>query len=314
MKKIKVALLGSSSHIAKGLINNFIKSEDFSLYLYTRSPDNVRNFLNVIGERSKKNYAIYTNYRDFIKCYYDIIINCIGIGTMNKPVNNYSNYFTVTEKYDNLIIDYLLRKPNTLYISFSSGAVYGKKFSVPAEKNALNCIRVNHISPDEYYTIARINAEAKHRSFNDLRIIDLRIFSYFSRFIDLTDSYFIAEVINCILHKKVLLTNKANFIRDYVHPEDLCSIVKSCINTKNLNTAFDVTSKKPVEKREILDYFSSEYNLKYKTSTFSSYSTPTGEKNIYYSNYKNTKCINYKPEFTSMDTIKQESKHILNIR
>jgi nucleoside-diphosphate-sugar epimerase len=179
------------------------------------------------------------------------------------------------------------------------------------EKNTINSVRVNHIAPEDYYTIARLNSEAKHRSFKNLKIVDLRIFSYFSRFIDLTDGYFITEVMDCILNKKVLETDNVNIIRDYVHPEDLFSMIIKCLEAGRINEAFDVTSSKPVEKREILDYFSLEYGLKYEISRSLSHVSPTGPKNIYCSNYNNAASISYQPAFSSMDTIKKEAKYII---
>lgn len=314
MNKPKIAILGSTSHIAKGLINNFLQSGEFSLHLYTRSPDKFHSFLGAIGKSPEKGCVIHEGYSDFMKCSYDVVINCVGVGTLNKLRGNYTVYFTVTEEYDNLAIGYLCNScPGALYISFSSGAVYGREFLAPVEENTMNSIRVNHIAKEDYYGIVRLNAEAKHRAFIGLRIVDLRIFSYFSRFIDLTDGYFITEVMDCILNKKVLVTNNVNIVRDYVHPEDLFSIIRKCMDAGKINVAFDVTSAKPVEKREILDYFSSEYGLKYEISRSLSYVSATGSKNIYCSKYNNATSIGYKPSFGSMDTIKQESKYILSI-
>ena len=177
----------------------------------------------------------------------------------------------------------------------------------------MNSILVNHVTTEDYYSIARLNSEAKHRAFKDLNIVDLRIFSYFSRFIDLADNYFITELLDCVLKKKVFATNNMNFIRDYLHPEDLFSIIRKCMDAGKINVVFDVTSAKPVEKREILDYFSLEYGLKYEVGRSLSHVSPTGSKNIYYSKYNKALGIGYKPKFSSMDTLKQESKYILNI-
>lgn len=309
---MKIAILGSTSHIAKGLINNFIQNSRFSLDLYTRSPNKVYNFLAAIGKTADKDCIIHKGYSGFLKYAHDVIINCVGVGTLNKLQGNYTNYFMVTEEYDNLIIEYLLKNLDTLYISFSSGAVYGRGLSAPAEEDTANNIRVNHVAVEDYYAIARLNAEAKHRAFGDLRIVDLRLFAYFSRFIDLTDGYFITEVMDCILNKKVLATNNVNIVRDYVHPEDLFSIIRKCMDAGKVNAAFDVISAKPVEKREILDYFSLEDGLKYEISRSLGHVSPTGTKNIYYSNYNNVACIGYKPAFSSMDAIKEESKYIIN--
>lgn len=308
---MNIAIFGATSHIAMGLINNFIRNREISLHLYTRSPAKVRSFISSISKSPDKQCVIHEGYRDLFQHSYDVVINCIGVGPVNKLQGDFTRYFTVTEEYDNLIIKYLLKNPDALYISLSSGAVYGRNLSAPAEKNTVNSIQVNRVAKEDYYAIARINAEAKHRSFVDLRIIDLRVFSYFSRFIDLTDSYFIAELLVCILDKKLFVTNSTNIVRDYVHPEDLFSIIRKCIDAKKINEAFDVISAKPVEKKEILDYFSQEYGLKYETKESFTHVSSTGSKNIYCSKYNRALEIGYKPKFVSMDTIKQESKYIL---
>lgn len=311
-KKSKIAFLGSSSHIAKGLIDNFLHSENFSLHLFTKSPGKTISFLSAIGKSPDDNCIIHEGYGDFNKFSYDTVINCVGVGTMNKLKGNYSNYFTVTEEYDNLVIGYLCNIcPDTLYISFSSGVVYGREHSAPVEEDTANIIRVNHVAAEDYYAIVRLNSEAKHRSFKNLKIADLRLFSYFSRFIDLTDGYFITEIMDCILNRKVFMTNDVNIVRDYVHPEDLFSAVGKCMDLGNINTAFDITSAKPAGKTEILDYFSSEYGLKYEINRSLNHVSATGSKNIYCSNYNNAACIGYKPVFSSMDVIKQEAKYIL---
>jgi len=281
------------------------------LHLYTRSADRVCSYLESIDKTNDKSVVIYEGYNEFLKCSYDVIINCVGVGTLNRLQGDYTKHFMVTEKYDNLVIEYLLKNSDSIYISFSSGAIYGRVFSAAVEENTMNSIRVNHVSTEDYYTITKLNSEAKHRSFKNLRIVDLRLFSYFSRFIDLTDGYFINEVIDCVLNKKVLITDNVNIIRDYVHPEDLFTIIRKCIDTEKINNAFDVTSAKPVEKREILDYFSLEYGLKYEIGQSLSHVSATGSKNIYYSKYNKALGIGYKPKFTSMDAIKQESEYIL---
>ncbi len=312
MEKSKIAILGSTSHIAKGIINNFLQGGEFSLHLYTRSPDKVLSFLGAIGKFPDKDCVIHGGYNGFLKSSYDVVINCVGVGTLNKLSGDYTKYFTVTEEYDNLAIGYLCNKcPDALYISLSSGAVYGRDFSAPVEENTINSIRVNHIAKEDYYGIVRLNAEMKHRAFNGLRIVDLRLFSYFSRFINLTDGYFITEVLDCILNNKILITNNVNIVRDYVHPIDLFSIIRKCMDAGKINAAFDVNSSMPAEKKEILDYFSLKYGLQYEMNQSLGHVSATGSKIIYCSNYNKVLEIGYKPTFSSIDTIKEESEFIL---
>ena len=309
----QVAILGATSHIAKGLINNFQNNRKFSLHLYTNSPNKLNNFLDTLEKSPNNERTIYNGYNDFMQGSYDTIINCVGVGTFNKLKGDYTKYFTVIEKYDNLVIDYLRNYcPGSLYISFSSGVVYGRDFSVPVEESSVNSIMVNHIVKEDYYAIVRLNAEAKHRSFTNLNIVDLRLFSYFSRFIDLNDGYFIADVISSVLNKKVLKTNNVNIVRDYVHPDELFLMVRKCINLDTINQAFDVISSKSVNKREILDYYSLEYGLKYEIIESLKHQSATGTKNVYYSINNNATYLGHSPKFSSMDTINHESKFIIN--
>ncbi len=313
MKKASIAILGSTSHIAKGLIANFLRSGDFSLSLYARSPDRVHSFLRELGSATGKDCDVHRGYVDLVEAPHDVIINCVGAGTAKKLQGRYADWFTVTEEYDNLAIQCLrCGSPEALYISFSSGAVYGRECLTPAEEDTRNSVLVNHVVVEDYYGIARLNAEAKHRAFSSLRIVDLRLFSYFSRFIDLTDGYFITDLLNCVLSKKVLATNSDNIVRDYVHPRDLFSLIRRCMDAGMINGAYDVASAKPVEKREILDYFSSEYGLEYELTGSLDHHSATGAKNVYWSRYDKSAELGYKAEFTSMDAIREEAKHIID--
>lgn len=314
-KAKKIALLGATSHIAKGIIFNFQERDAFYLHLYTRSAQKMKHFLDTFKMSNMGNFVIHQGYTEFTENHYDVVINCVGVGTENKLKGDYSLYFTVTEEYDNLVIHYLRNiNRRALYISFSSGAVYGRGNSAPVEENSLNPIKVNHVTAQDYYAIARLNAEAKHRSLHGLNIVDLRVFSYFSRLIDLADGYFITKVIDCILKNKVFVTDNINMIRDYANPKDLFRIIRKCMAVEQINCAFDVVSSKPVEKMEILNLFSSEYNLAYEVKNSLSHFSPTGLKHIYCSKYNKLKDIGFKPEFSSMDTIKNESKVILDSR
>lgn len=285
------------------------------LHLYTRRPDRLDGFFSTIGKNAGKACTIHAGYDDFPDGRYDTVINCVGVGTIKKMQGNYSDYFMIGETYDNLIIRYLLDvSPDSLYISFSSGVVYGRGHCAPVEENTMNCIAVNNVPPQDYYAITRLNSEAKHRSFENLWIIDLRPFSYFSRFIDLTDGYFITDLISCILDKKVFVTDSVNIIRDYIHPEDLFAAVRRCMEAPKINIAFDVNSCKPVDKEEILDYFSSVYGLRYDMVKSLNNVGATGAKSIYCSRYKGISSIGYIPQYSSMETIKQETEHILSSR
>lgn len=309
---MKIAIMGATSHIAKGLTERFLRRRSGHLYLYTRSAENVRKFISANAAAGDAEYTICTNYSDFPAVAYDVIVNCIGVGTLNKHRGDYTRYFTVTEEFDNMVIQYLNEKSrNALYISMGSGAVYGNDHSAPVDESSVNRVKVNRITAQNYYSIARLNAEVKHRAFSWLNIIDLRVFSYFSRFINLADGYFITEVLNSILSGKTLVTDPINMVRDYLHPDDLFLMINKCLDAGKINCAFDVSSSKPVEKREILEYFATVYGLKYTIGKLLDAFSATGQKSCYCSTYNAAERIGYVPAYSSMDAIKQESKAIL---
>jgi nucleoside-diphosphate-sugar epimerase len=309
---MNIAIMGATSHIAKGLIDRFLKRGDDHVYLFSRTGDKVQYFLDAIGRAGSGKHTVCTDYQAFSSHSYDVIINCVGVETRNKHDCDFTRYFTVTEECDGLAIGYLQNtNPDALYFSFSSGAVYGKGFLSPADECSVNSIQVNHVAPEDYYGIARINAEAKHRAHCTLRIIDLRIFAYFSRYINLKDGYFITDVMEAILHNKVLVTDSTNIVRDYLHPEDLFAMIDKCVRADKINHAIDVNSSHPVSKQEILDYFSSEYGLKYESRNFSENASATGAKINYYSTCKRAAQIGYVPRFSSMDTLQDEARFIL---
>jgi len=305
--KPNIAILGANSHIARGLIFNFLKNNNCKLSLYSTSPEKAKKFIQAINGDCQ----IYKGYSSFLKNKHDVLINCVGVGSAPKLKGNYFKYFTVTETYDNLVLEYLFNWSNSIYVSLSSGVVYGNLYSSPAEAESVNCIKVNKIRTDEYYSIARLNSETKHRSFKDYKIVDLRIFSYFSRYMDVDDQYFINELMDCLINKRTFFTNPDNIIRDYIHPDDLFCLIDKCIHVNRINAAYDAISAKPVDKMTILEYFSSRYGLKYEFIDELPHSSATGIKNIYCSSHNAASSIGYFPQYTSLETIQMEARFLI---
>jgi nucleoside-diphosphate-sugar epimerase len=303
----KIAILGATGHIAKSLIYNFKKSDKYRLYLFARSPEKLDSFLKTINY-NKNIEKINLDY--FASEKFDAIINCVGIGNPSKLKNIGPDIFRITEFYDNFILDYLTDNNSCTYINFSSGAAYGANFSIPAEIKKFFEININNICDKDNYGITKLYSEAKHRSYKNLNIVDLRIFAFFSRYIDLNSKYFIAELISCIKARKEFLTNNNNIIRDYVHPNDLFNLIDIFIKIRKTNDVFDVYSLKTITKFEILDYFAENYGLIYKIENGTFGENATGVKDNYYSINKKAENIGYIPTFSSKDCIVGETKEI----
>jgi len=305
---IRIAILGATSHIAKGLICNFTRSKEYKLFLFARSTGKAKDFLRTNGIKGNISFA---GFNDFRRKEYDFIINCVGIGTPNKVRDNPSLVFGITEEYDNMVLAYLSKFVKPGYINFSSGAVYGSSFKEAAGDLSSRETLVNNISPQEYYGIAKINSEAKHRAQENLHIVDIRIFSYFSRFIDLNAGYFLTDLIGSIKNGSEFVTNRCDFIRDYLHPSDLFNLIRLIMEKKPFNTAIDAYSQAPVGKFELLDYFSKIYGLRCRIENKLNFICPTGEKNVYCSNSRKAADLGYIPNYSSINTVKEEASFIL---
>jgi len=304
----KIAILGATGHIAKSLIYNFKKLDNYNLYLFARSTEKLENFLKIINYDEKIEKIDLKNFNNEK---YDIIINCIGIGGPGKLENIGQEIFRITEYFDNLILNYLENKKNCKYINFSSGAVYGSDFSNPVDHLKCFKINVNNICNKDNYGIVKLYSEVKHRAYDRFNIIDLRVFNFFSRFIDQSTKYLITEIISCIKKGVEFETDENNIIRDYIHPLDLFNLVCIFIDTKGTNDAFDTYSLKPITKFEILNYFAKEYGLIYKVKSDVMQFSKAGVKRSYYSLNKKAESFGYAPKFSSIDSIAQETKEIL---
>jgi nucleoside-diphosphate-sugar epimerase len=293
MKK-KIAILGATSHIAKGLILNFMQSKGNELFLFSRNPKKSQEFLK--RNNLSLNSRIY-DFKHFGREKYDVIINCVGLGTPVKVKEASGEVFKLTEEFDNMVLKYLQRYLSTLYINFSSGAVYS--------------ISVNDIKPEHYYGIAKLHQEARHRALKKLNIVDLRIFSYFSRFIELDSGYFLTELLKSLKRKKTFVTNSCDFVRDFLAPGDLFDLICLIIKAKPFNGALDAYSAMPISKFKLLDYFVKNHALKYTIKHKLKLTCQTGVKSRYCSSSKKAAGLGYKPRFSSLEVVAMESKYIL---
>lgn len=305
---MKIAILGATGHISKNIIAGMIRNKKYKLYLFSRTPDRTKSFVDQLGS----NYVVdILSYGDFHNHNYDVVINGVGIGNPGSLKQDVSAIFRLTEQFDNLVLDYLQGSPDTIYINLSSGAAYGSSFNDPANMDTLAAISINNVSSKDYYSIAKLHSEAKHRSLPHLHIIDLRVFGFFSKYVDMNASFFLTELVSSIKSNQVFVTNRVNIVRDYVHPDDLLQLIELCIEKRRINTAYDVCSLKPVPKFELLDFFEKHYDVKYQYTEHNEASV-TGMKINYYSQHFNANEIDYQPRYTSLEGIHQIYKSIMD--
>jgi nucleoside-diphosphate-sugar epimerase len=282
----KIAIMGASGHVAKNVYYQL--RDNNKIYQFSREE---------IGDpQGGYFYYPYSYFLDYDD--YDIIINCVGHGNPADIEKAGADLFFITEKYDNMAIDYLREHPSTKYIFISSGVVH----------NDYDIYKPN------FYLMSKLNAEAKHRALLDLNIIDIRLYSFFTRFINLDAKFFMAALIKSIKTGTEFVLDESIMVRDYINPQDLTTLISICVKQNFINDALDIYSLNPVEKYEIVKYFQEKYHLKLKWVDFMNSFSSVG-KNIYRINEKlkmKASNLGYVPKFSSMDTIREESKYLLS--
>jgi hypothetical protein len=264
----KIAIIGSTSHVAKNLIEYFNK-EHQHIDLYSRSLNNL----------------------DILPNGYDCIINCI-LAKVTEPL-----YFETSEHFDNLILDYLQLNTDCLYINCSSGVVH-----------EIRKCDVDNLREEHYAMVSKLNSEMKHAAHKNLNVIDLRFYSFFSRFTNLEAPYFMNEIIKSVINKETFITTKKNFSRDYINPLDLYNIIKYLIAVQKIRGHFEIGSTQPTSKDAIINYFIKDYNLKIKYVDKIDFKGYTASKINYFPKERTLPSL---VKYSSLDTIKEESRVIL---
>lgn len=297
---MKIAILGASSNIAKDLILNFAnKNPDITITLFGR---NLRSLKTWLKEKKINTIERVFLYKEFsYSDAYDVLFNFVGIGDPAKVISVGSDIIDLTYQYDKLALNYLENNPETKYIFLSSGAAYGSKnFTKNVDSKTKSIIDIQ-----DHYSIAKIQAESRHRSLPDKSIIDIRVFNYINSDIDLNSSFLIADAVNAIINKETLQTSSKNIFRDYIGPDDFYKLILCLIN-QSINESIDCYTRSPLDKFSMLDMLRNEFGLSYNISCNENDSfVPTFRDNYYSKNFK-AKLYGYYPELTSLETIYKE--------
>ena len=221
---MKIAILGATSQIAQDLILSFSMNKGYDFILFGRNVELLEKWINSENLSDKYQVQEYSEFSNHQK--YDAIINFVGIGDPAKAQKMGSNIFKVTEQYDNMALEYLKQHKKTRYIFLSSGAVYGGNYQVPVDKDTVATIDINNLKSTDWYALAKLNAEAKHRSLSDLSIVDVRVFNYFSHTQDMNARFLITDIVRAIKNKEVFKTSADNIMRDFINPPDFQNLIK----------------------------------------------------------------------------------------
>ena len=298
---MKIAILGATSQIAQDLILSFSKNQDYDFLLFGRNIGLLEKWVNSENLDSKYQVQPYASFNNSQE--YHVIINFVGIGNPVKAQKMGSDIFKITEQYDDMALSYIKSHKQTKYIFLSSGAVFGGDYQEPVNENTVAMIDVNSLDSTDWYSIAKLYAEAKHRSLPNLSIVDVRVFNYFSHKQDMSARFLITDIVRAIKNKKVFKTSAENIVRDFITPPDFYHLILSIINSKEMNISLDCYTKSPVSKFDLLSELESKFGLRYEIDKNINTVNATGVKLNYYSTNDKAKNISYKPKVTSLNGI-----------
>ena len=303
---MKIAILGATSQIAKDLILSFSKKNGTEFSLFARNIELLEEWVNNKNLKESCQVHKYSNLSNHQYC--DVIINFVGIGDPAKAQRMGGDIFEITEQYVGMALEYIKCNEETKYIFLSSGAIYGGNFKHPVNKDTLATIDINNLASNDWYAIAKLYVEAKHRSLQDLSIVDVRVFNYFSNTQDMSSRFLITDIVRALKNNKIFKTSSDNIVRDFVTPPSFYALIQAIIDFKPINTALDCYTKSPVSKFDLLSELKSRFGLNYEIEKSVDIINATGSKINYYSVNKTARNLGYRPKNTSLDGIIQEIK------
>ena len=309
VKMMNIAILGATSQIAKDLIVSFSAEETKGLHLFARRPDDVKKWLNDIGLSER---YLVDEFGGFGTQAFDAIINFVGVGNPAQAAAMGASIFDVTLQYDELALNYVRQHPECRYLFLSSGAAYGSSFNEPVTCDTKAKIVINHLESHEWYGVAKLHAECRHRAHPELHIIDIRIFNFFSHTQDIEARFLITDILRAVRDKTVLKTSSDYIVRDYLHPSDFHQMVSVLLSATPTNMAVDCYTRAPIDKPSLLAAMQEQFGLRYDVVSTKAAVNATGNKPHYYSLNRIAADFAYQPRLTSIDGILLSAAKLLN--
>ena len=305
---MKIAILGATSQIAKDLIVSFSTEEDKHLHLFARRPVEVTKWMESVGLSGR---YLAEEFSGFGGQEFDAVINFVGVGNPAQALVMGNSIFDITQRFDELVLNYIQAHPACRYLFLSSGAVYGSSFNKPVTRDTPAVIAINNLVPHEWYGVAKLHAECRHRAHPDLFIIDIRVFNYFSHTQDISARFLITDMVRAIRDQTVLKTSSDYIVRDFLHPSDFYQLVSVLLSAPAENAAVDCYSRASIDKPTLLAAMQEKFGLRYEITEASAGVNATGSKPHYYSLNTRAAEFGYHPSLTSLEGVMQEMGALL---
>lgn len=300
-----VAVLGATSQLASDYVEQEARVGSRELVLYARDPAAVKAMLFRRGLAGRYPARSLDDFGDGPLA---AIVNFIGVGDPARAISLGAGIFEATRRWDDGVLDYLHASPTTRYIFMSSGAAYGDVFDQPVSAFSAACFPINALGPRNWYALAKLSAEARHRAQAHLSIIDLRIFNYISRTQDPKARFLMTDMIRAVAERRRFETSDASLTRDYLDPPALRALIEACLAAPaGTNAPADAYTRAPISKPALLDLMAGSFGLDYEIVADPDVTNATGAKPCYYSTDRTAAAWGYVPPHSSADAIFAEA-------
>lgn len=304
-----IALLGATSQIAQDLVLNFAQHSQYDLHLFARRPADVRAWLARNGWLER---YVVDDFAAFPQQDFDAVVNFVGVGNPAQAVALGNTIFDLTQRFDQMVLDYLQTHSHCRYLFLSSGAVYGSTFEQAVDANTPAIVPINALPPQAWYGVAKLYAECRHRALPDTPIIDIRVFNYFSHSQDMSARFLMTDIVRAIRDNSVLHTSSDYIVRDFLHPTDFYRLIMALLNAPASNAAVDCYSLAPVDKPSLLAAMQEKFGLRY-AMTASAGVNATGNKPHYYSLNRRAAAFGYQPSYTSLECVLHQVAELFRV-
>ena len=293
---MRIAILGGAGHIARTLTACLPAA--WQPTLFTSHPQSI--------DRTLVGNVPILPYDAIGRDPYDVVINAAGPGDPARHRALGGAVLDIMARFDAMAIEMIERHPGAAYIHISSGAIYGTDYSRPVDDNTALCIQPNKIKPRDYYALAKLYSESRHRALAPLPIADLRVFGYFTRHIDATTGFFLGEVAACLRDRRPFETSPHDFVRDLISPGDLAQCIQCLVKGGTPNGCYDAISARPTTKFEILGRLTADLGLKVKIVGGSTAPRLSPPERI--STCSSATQLGYHPSLSSLDLVLREMR------
>ncbi|MFZ6770736.1 NAD-dependent epimerase/dehydratase family protein [Undibacterium sp. Di26W] len=307
---MRIAILGATSQIARDLLLSFSAQDDHDILLYARRPEALTSWLHEHEIQDRYPVAGFSAF--VVEEQFDAIINFVGVGNPVQTAALGIAIIKLTSEFDELALRYLSHHPRCRYLFLSSGAVYGTGFDKPVDEQTRAEVPINQMQSHDWYALAKLQAECRHRALSDQAIIDIRVFNYFSASQDMTTRFLMGDIVCAIQDNAVLHTSSDYMVRDYLHPSDFHRMITALLLAPPTNTAVDCYSKALIDKPTLLITMQEKFGLRFDMVPVTTGFNATGKKPHYYSLNRRAGRLGYEPELTSLEGLCREMNIIMS--